>query len=236
VPPEALPLSCKPSLPTISDIHGSKKGEEAPVRRHSSPKEAARLSRIGKGLSCHLCASEIPPPEQSVRVPIAIDDDPRDEPAPTDPADDRHPIQLEILILDALVSAKPALLDTRFPEEIAILRRQKPSRQSLSGATSELDFEPCRERPHHPIRRLNLRKNTHDRSPSGNVLLIEDTSDETGGGVAVRAAKQSFAPRQRTWGEPIWRLPNWGAPAGLESRAAARHTRPDETSPSNAGH
>jgi hypothetical protein len=53
---------------------------------------------------------------------------------------------------------------------------------------------------------------------------------KTGGGAAVRAAKPSEAPRQRTWGEPIF-AENWGEPAGLESCAAARHTWPIRDEP-----
>jgi hypothetical protein len=48
---------------------------------------------------------------------------------------------------------------------------------------------------------------------------------EAGGDGAVRAAGRWTAPRQRTWGEPIF-AENWGEPAGLESRVAARHTGP----------
>jgi hypothetical protein len=48
---------------------------------------------------------------------------------------------------------------------------------------------------------------------------------EAGGDGAVRAAGRRTAPRQRTWGEPIF-AENWGVSAGLESAAAARHAEP----------
>jgi len=57
---------------------------------------------------------------------------------------------------------------------------------------------------------------------------IENDTDKAGGGVAVRAAQACLRAAKRTWGEPICEA-NWAAPAGLDSRFAARHAGPIET-------
>ena len=81
-------------------------------------------------------------PEHSVCIAFAIDDHCRHEPAPVEPPEYRHPIQFEILIIDVVIRADPAFLNPRIPVEIDLLGFEKPVRQSLPRAASELDFEP----------------------------------------------------------------------------------------------
>ncbi len=124
-----------------------------------------------------------------MRVSIAIDDADRSEPVAIQSPDHGNPVELEPLLLKRFIGTQPALFDPCIPDEIALLRRDKPCRQRFRGAAPEFQFEPCHERRHHAMRTLRNRlKHGHENLLSLDVFRFEDSLSTAVAGVPVRAA------------------------------------------------
>src|SRR3546814_5997145 len=63
---------------------------------------------------------------QSVRVSVAIDDHHRHEPFAVQSPEDPNPIEVDFVIVGALIGTDPALLIPRIPEKIGLLGLQEP--------------------------------------------------------------------------------------------------------------
>src|SRR6185312_12752555 len=115
-----LPLSCFPFSSSSCPSRLKKGGEAAPVRRCLSPPIDARSVRID-----HRVVRRSPGPAEalshrSLGHSIAIHEHHAREPAPVQPPTDGYPIQLQVIVVGALVGPEPALLDPCIPEEIRL--------------------------------------------------------------------------------------------------------------------
>src|SRR3546814_3278099 len=85
-------------------------------------------------------------PHQSVRVSVAIDNHHRDEPLAVQPPKNPHPVHVDFVVIDALISTDPALHVSRIPAKFGLLGLPKPMRQSLPDTVTDLDFKPRNHR------------------------------------------------------------------------------------------
>src|SRR3546814_11550865 len=84
--------------------------------------------------------------EHVEQASLAIDDANSGVPAAFQIADDRQPIELLRLIIQALIGAEMALIEPAFPVKIIPLRVEEMSREKLHIGRLELDLEAADER------------------------------------------------------------------------------------------
>lgn len=80
-------------------------------------------------------AAERTASEHSTRAAVAIDDHRRHEPCPVEPAADRDPIELEFLVLDALIAEIE--IDPALPDRGEIERPAVDDHRDISGGDAE---------------------------------------------------------------------------------------------------
>src|SRR3546814_16506608 len=103
-----------------------------------------------------------------------------------------NPIEVDFVIVGALIGTDPALLIPRIPEKIGLLGLQEPMRQSLPDTVAELHLQPRNQRRPHAIRRhRNGLKHAHD-----HLLHFCPPSTDT-----RRVGKEVVRPC-KTWGWP----------------------------------
>src|SRR3546814_7576385 len=71
-------------------------------------------------------------PHQSVRVSVAIDNHHRDEPLAVQPPKNPHPVHVDFVVIDALISTDTALHVSRIPEKFGLLEHRQSTRLNSS--------------------------------------------------------------------------------------------------------
>src|SRR3546814_19563907 len=152
---ETVPFSCFAFSPTAYYFPHPRLKKKAGIRcpHYTSPRpETCGFASIRERRQRLFPPPKFALPHQSVRVSVAIDNHHRDEPLAVQPPKNPHPVHVDFVVIDALISTDPALHVSRIPEKFGLPGLQKPMRQILPDTVSELDSQPRHQRYHHPIR------------------------------------------------------------------------------------
>ena len=123
---ETLPLSCFSFLPLLLPSRPKKRGEKPPNRCRLSLPKPSRSVCMEHSLPRPDQRSELPTSHHASGLTIAIHEHGGTEPLAIELPADGYPINFKFRIIDALVSANPALIDPGIPAKIRLLSLQEP--------------------------------------------------------------------------------------------------------------